>query len=328
MYVHPTYAVTTAREPLGILDVWMWAREFRDEHGQRGGIKESLRWIEGYERLTELAPRLDATRLVYVADREADMMPLMERAQQLGCPVDWLVRAKHNRCLPNSDKLWPYTSEGEPLGEIEFKLAARPGNKARPVRQHLWARRVELKAGTGKTVEATCIVAREYDAPTGTKPIEWRLLTNRIATTAADVAELIDWYRARWEIEMLFNVFKNGCKVEELQLGTIDRIERALAMYLVVAWRIAYLVRMGRTCPDMEAQLFFDPDEIRGAYLLNKLRPPPNPSLNEVIRMIARVGGFLGRKGDGEPGAKTLWEGLRDVRASALTLQALRELTD
>ena len=326
MYIHPTYAVTTAREPLGILDVWMWARELRDANGQRGGLKESLRWIEGYERLAELAPRLPATRLVYVADREADMLPLMIRAQQLDCPADWLVRAAHNRCLPNSEKLWPHVTDGEPLGEIEFALAARPGTKARIVRQQLWARCVELKADKGTTLAVTCIIAREIGAPPGVKPIEWRLLTNRGVTSVTEVAELIDWYRARWEIEMLFNVLKNGCKVEELQLGTIERIERALALYLVVAWRIAYLVRMGRTCPDLEAHLFFDPDEIRGAYLLNKLRPPPNPTLNEVIRMVARVGGFLARKGDGEPGAKTLWEGLRDVRASALTLQALREL--
>lgn len=76
------------------------------------------------------------------------------------------------------------------------------------------------------------------------KPIEWRLLTNRIATNAAEVAELIDWYRVHWEIEMLFNVLKNGCKVEALQLGTIERVEHALALYLVVAWRIAHLMRM------------------------------------------------------------------------------------
>jgi hypothetical protein len=111
MYVHPTDAVTTAREPLGILDVWMWARELRDANGQRVGPKESLRWIEGYERLAELAPRLPATRLVYVADREADMLSLMVRAQQLACPVDWLVRAAHNRCLPDSEKLWPHGTE-------------------------------------------------------------------------------------------------------------------------------------------------------------------------------------------------------------------------
>lgn len=326
MYLHPTYAVTTAREPLGILDVWMWAREPKKDDGKRGGPKESLRWIEGYERLAELAPRLASTRLVYVADREADMVPLMARAQQLGSPLDWLVRATHNRCLPNSEKLWPHTTEGAALGEIEFMLAARPGSKARIVRQHLWARRVELKAGKGKTVEATCIVAREYGAPAGTKAIEWRLLTNRVAATAAAVAELIDWYRARWEIEMLFNVFKAGCKVEQLQLGRIERIERALALYLVVAWRIAYLMRMGRTCPDLDASLFFDPDEIQAAYLLNKKRPPTSPTLNEVVRMIARAGGFLARKGDGEPGAKTIWEGICDVRASAHTIKTLREM--
>ena len=326
MYVHPTYAVTTAREPLGILDVWMWAREPRDANGQRGGPKESLRWIEGYERLAELAPRLPATRLVYVADREADMLPLMVRARQLDCPVDWLVRAAHNRCLPNSDKLWPHVTEGEPLGEIEFALAARPGTKARIVRQQLWARRVELKADKGTTLTVTCIIARENGAPPGVKSIEWRLLTNRGATSVSEVAELIDWYRARWEIEMLFNVLKNGCKVEELQLGTIERIERALALYLIVAWRIAHLMRMGRTCPDLDARLFFDPDEIQAAYLLNKKLAPPAPKLNDVVRMIARAGGFLARKGDGEPGAKTIWEGLRDVRASAHTIKTLREM--
>src|SRR5476649_2409654 len=110
------------------------------------------------------------------------------------------------------------------------------------------------------------------------------------------------------------------------QLGTIERIERALALYLVVAWRIAHLMRMGRTCPDLDAKLFFDPDEIQAAYLLNKALAPPAPRLNEVVRMIARVGGFLARKSDGEPGAKTIWEGLRDVRASAHTIKTLREM--
>jgi hypothetical protein len=326
MYVHPTYAVTTSRVPLGVLDVWMWAREPKDEDGKRPGPKESVRWIEGYERLAELAPTLPATRLVYVADREADMMELMEKAQDLGSPVDWLLRAAQNRALPNGHKLWAHTTDGEALGQIEFTMTARHGVKARKVRQQLWARRVELRASEGKTVNATCILAREVDAPDGAEPIEWRLLTNRRATSLAEAAELIDWYRARWEIEMFFNVLKNGCEVEALQLGAIKRIERALALYLIVSWRIAHLVRMGRTCPDMDAKLFFDPDEIQAAYLFQKTLAPPNPRLNEVIRLIAKRGGFLGRKRDGEPGAKALWEGLCDVRASAITLKHLRDL--
>ena len=325
MYLHPTYAVTPEREPLGILDCWMWAREKKDASGKRDGPKESLRWIEGYDRVAELAPQLPATRLVYVADREADMLPLMAHAQALGSPADWLVRAAHNRCLPDGNQLWAHTCAADPVGQIEFALSARPGVQARTVRQQLWARRVELPAGRGKSVSATCIVAREYDAPAGVKPIEWRLLTNRGADTAADVAELIDWYRARWEIEILFDVLKNACRVEALQLGAIERIERALALYLVVAWRIAHLMRLGRTCPDLDAALFFDPDEIEAAYMLREKTPPAQPRLNDVLRQIACVGGFLARKSDGEPGVKTIWLGLKDVHVAVKTMRLLRQ---
>ncbi|WP_290370952.1 IS4 family transposase, partial [Ralstonia pseudosolanacearum] len=75
-------------------------------------------------------------------------------------------------------------------------------------------------------------------------------------------------------------------------------------------------------------ELFFDPDEIRGAYLLSRARQPARPKLNEVLRLIASLGGFLGRKGDGEPGAKAIWLGLKDVHVAAKTLQALRAVGD
>ena len=101
MYVHPTYAVTPQRLPLGILDAWMWARPL--------DVVESQRWIEGYERLAERAGHLPATRLVYVADREADILELMQRAHALAHPVDYLLRARHNRCLPQGGKLWETT---------------------------------------------------------------------------------------------------------------------------------------------------------------------------------------------------------------------------
>ncbi|GHT87517.1 hypothetical protein AGMMS49543_23780 [Betaproteobacteria bacterium] len=68
------------------------------------------------------------------------------------------------------------------------------------------------------------------------KPLEWRLLTNRVARTLEAVTELIDWYRCRWEIETFFNVLKNGCRIEALQLGSVAKIELALALYMVVAW--------------------------------------------------------------------------------------------
>lgn len=114
-------------------------------------------------------------------------------------------------------------------------------------------------------------------------------------------------------------------RVEALQLGSVERLERALALFIVVAWRVAHLMRLGRTCPDLDAELFFDPDEIRGAYLLTKVRHTAAPKLNEVLRLIARLGGFLGRKSDGEPGVKTIWLGLKEVHVAARTLRGLRD---
>jgi hypothetical protein len=197
-----------------VLDAWIWAREERYKDGVRHGQKESTRWIEGYERVAEMAADMPATRLVYVADREADLLAMMARAQALGSPADWLVRAKHNRCLPDGDgeKLWAHTTAGTALGETTFTMPARDEQKSRKVRQQLWTREVSISNGKAGTVSATCIVAREIDAPKGVKPIEWRLLTNRAAPTLEDVIELIDWYRARWEIEIYFK-----CPQERLQ---------------------------------------------------------------------------------------------------------------
>ncbi|WP_175108563.1 IS4 family transposase, partial [Pararobbsia alpina] len=299
-------------------------REPRDANGQRGGIKESVRWIEGYERVAEQAALLPQTRLVYVTDREGDIAALMARADELGQPADWLIRSQYNRNLGETGKLWDRVGASQALGEITFILPGRAGQKAREVKQELRAQRVKLPGQAGPTV--TCVVAQEVSAPAGVTPVVWRLLTNREAPDTHAVIELIDWYRARWEIEMFFHVLKTGCKVEALQLSHMDRVERALVLYMVVAWRIARLMRLGRTCPELDASLFFDADEIRGAYLLAKKARPKTPvTLNQMIRLVASLGGFLGRKSDGEPGAKTIWIGMQRTIDAAFMIQALRE---
>ena len=148
----------------------------------------------------------------------------------------------------------------------------------------------------------TGLIAKEIDAPEAIKPIEWRWLTNREAPNLEAAAELIDWYRARWEIETFFHVLKNGCRVEALQLGSIGKLERALAVYRVIAWRLARLVRTARTQPDLDASSLLTNEECQAAYVLAKKPIPKSPpTLREVIRQIAMLGGFLGRKGDGEP---------------------------
>lgn len=325
MYLHPTYAVTPQREPLGVTNAWIWARQPKGADRKRPGTRESLRWTEGYERVAETALTMPHTRLVYVADREADIVELMRRARDLGHPADWLIRSQHNRCLSDGAKLWAAVLSGEVLGEIEFTLPARHGQTTRTITQQVWVRTVSLPDGEGGHVSVTCAIAREVGAPAGVKPVEWRLLTNRAVAGFEAVVELIDWYRCRWEIETFFHVLKNGCRVEALQLGHVGQLELALAVYMVVSWRLARLVRLGRTHPDLDASALFTDEEWQGAYILAK-KPIPRtaPTIREVIRQIAMLGGFLGRKGDGEPGVKTLWLGLQRVRDFVVGVEYMR----
>lgn len=251
---------------------------------------------------------------------------MLIKARDLGHAADYLIRCQHNRALPDGGKLWARLEQAQALGDITFSLPAGRGRKARTVTQRLRAESIELKSPAGN-LHVTFLLAEEIDPPAGVKPVVWRLLSNRAVENLEQAVELIDWYRARWEIEQFFLILKEGCRIEALQLGEVERIENALALYLVVSWRINRLMRLGRNLPDLPADLLFEADEWRAAYILNKKRPPKEmPSLNAVVRLIAQLGGFLGRKGDGEPGAKTLWLGLRDIAVCVEGMRFAREL--
>ena len=327
MYLHPTYVVTPNHVPLGCLDAWMWSREFKDSEGNRPGMNESLRWEEGYERVAELAQQMPETRLVYVADREADIVSLMNKADEQGCPADWLIRSKHNRALEQGKKLWSSVKKETPMGEIEFELPPRQNQPGRKVRQQVWAAERQISNGKKGKLTVTCVIAKEIDPPPGVQPLEWRLLTNRKVKNLIEATEIVEWYRCRWAIEEFFNVLKNGCQVEALQLEDRLKLELALSVYMVVSWRLAHLQRMGRIHPDLPANILLSEEEWKAAYILGKKKPPEKvPPLGEVIRQIAKLGGFLGRKHDGQPGLKTLWKGYMRVREFVEGLRNLREL--
>ena len=325
MLLHATYAVSPARVPLGVLDAWMWARQPRRPDGSRGGVLESTRWVEGYERVAELAAGLPTTRLVCVGDRESDMLALLVRARDMGHAADYLLRSQYDRTLPEGGKLWQAVQGAAPLGRIGFELPAGRGRKARAVKQELRTQRVRLTDRHGGHVEVTCLIASEVDAPPGVKPVVWRLLTNREAPTLEAAVELVEWYRCRWEVEVLFLTLKEGCRVEAMQLSCVQRIERALAVYLVVAWRIGLLMRLGRACPEWDAERLLTREEWQAAWIVARKRPPDKmPTLRKALHMIAALGGFLGRKADGEPGVKSLWIGLQRV-ASCVEGMRFRE---
>ena len=144
--------------------------------------------------------------------------------------------------------------------------------------------------------------------------------------TLEAIVELIDWYRRRWLVEIFFRILKSGCRVEALPLGTLERLERALVIYLIIAWRILHLVTWGRECSDLPCEVVFDPEEWQAAWIVAYRRPPPAtpPKLSDMVRLIAGFGGFLGRKHDGHPGPKAIWEGMQKVRAFAMALEACK----
>jgi hypothetical protein len=188
------------------------------------------------------------------------------------------------------------------LGAVEFALAAGPKRAARTVVQTVRAARVTLARRAGETREVTVILAREEAPPAGEKPVEWLLLTNEPVATLDEAVLRIGGYRRRWLVEIVFRVVKSGCRVESLQLATAERLERALVIYLIVAWRILYLMTLGRNCPHLPCEVAFTAEEWRAAWLMAKRQPPP--TLGERVRLVGGFGGFLGRGGDGHPGPK------------------------
>ena len=160
MYLHSTYVVTHQQEPLDIVNAWIWSREFKAADSHRSGVAESQRWIEGYERDAEMALKLTETRLVYVADREADIVAMMRRAVELGGPADWLVRSKHNRVIPEGGKMWADVLLYTALGEIEFMLRTRGNQRARMVRQNIYAKQITISNGKKGKLITTCIIIK------------------------------------------------------------------------------------------------------------------------------------------------------------------------
>ena len=339
LYLHPTLAVTPDRVPLGLLDLYSWAREpgslGEDKDPKRPlEDKESVRWVDGFARVNELAERLTETRLTYIADREGDLYDLFVEAP---CPdqgADWLVRVQHGDRLLTDGRTLRAALEAAPvLTEISFDRPPAKGRKARRVDQQIKVVRVTLKAParpdrTLVDVTVTALLATEPNPPAGEDPLEWVLLTNLAVETPEQASEKLAWYLCRWQVEIYFKVLKSGCHIEELQLEKRERLEPALAFYMIIAWRVLYLTMLGRDCPEMPCDTVFADEEWKAVYLVTQRKPPPDqpPSLDTMVRMVASLGGFLNRKSDGFPGPKTLWIGLQRVPDFVLALEAQRSV--
>lgn len=139
----------------------------------------------------------------------------------------------------------------------------------------------------------------------------------RAITTLEQARQRIEWYRKRWWIEVYFRMLKSGCQIQALQLRTVERLERALVLYLIVAWRILMLMTIGREHPDWCCEVVFCVEEWQTAWAIHHRTPPPStpPDLGTIVRIVAGFGGWLGRKNDPPPGPKALWQGMTKLSA-------------
>ena len=144
--------------------------------------------------------------------------------------------------------------------------------------------------------------------------------------TFEQATTIIEWYTCRWEVEIFFRTLKSGCQVEKLQLETADRLEPCLALYMIVAWRTLFVTMFGRIYPDLDCEFIFTREEWQAVHLVLNQTSLPSipPKISEIIPMIARLGGHLGRKNDSPPGPKSIWIGLQRMRDFILVLDAIK----
>ncbi len=311
-------------EPLGLMGAVLWSRAerapaVRDKKTRSARTpqeKESARWLKMLQHVTQGVPA--GTEVVAVSDRESDTIEYLHLAVTGGHKV--LVRATHDRKLATGEeqRLWQAVEGADVLGVVSVTVPRADDRPARQAIVALQATTVTVAPPAGKRalgpVPVTAVLAREAMCPEGQEPLHWLLLTTLPVSTVDDAARCLRWYTYRWRIERFHFVLKSGCRVEELQLTEAARIQRALAAFSVVAWRLLSLTYAAREHPDEPCTRFLSAAEWQAlACFVQKTPEPPStpPDLRTAVRWIAKLGGFLGRKSDGEPGVKVLWRGLR-----------------
>ena len=302
--------------------------------------KESARWLEGYRETCRVAREAPETTVVSVSDSEGDIFECLLEGQPAEGErrAEWIIRACQDRALVvdadsstgDGAKLLRQRMASAPaLGRFTVEVRKRqPRSKddrkrkqpreARMAEVTYRAARVRLRGparpgGKLPDVDVNVVLVREEAPPAGAEPIEWILLTSLSIDSLELVLRVIEYYCCRWQIEIFFRILKSGCKVEESQLETAERFLPYLALCLIVAWRVHYVTMLGRECPDMPCDVAFDDDEWRSVYSVVKGEAPPAepPSMETMVKMVASLGGYLGRKGDGEPGPKAMWIGMQ-----------------
>jgi hypothetical protein len=336
LHLHTTFAVAPNGLPLGILRAECVAPQLKSPDDQRPSYaipieeKDTFRWLAGLRDTVEVKAQMPQTRVIHVCDREADFFELFEE-QRRNPSADLLVRANHNRVIHEEPgKLFDAVRQSPLQTRVQVHVprqSARPKlskTKARPKRSGRQAelevryQRYQLRPpayySEKEPIDVWCIHAVESAPPEGNKPVEWFLTTTIDIRSAEDAVQCLRWYCLRWRIEDFHRVLKSGCGVEQIGHETAERIRRAIAINLVIAWRIMLMTLLGRETPELPPDVVFSDIELQvlNAYAKKKRLPTP-ATLRDAVRLVARIGGYLGRKNDPEPGHQLMWEGFSQL---------------
>jgi len=349
LIMHNALAFTTSGVPLGILSQSLWARREIPEEDYQEKIerlqvtaieeKESSKWLVALTETMERAPT--GVPIVTVADRESDFFEFLTQTQEQR--AKYLIRARTDR------KLVPEDSEGcasmlealsiaPILGSMTAPVPSNGSRKARTANIEVRVAQVTIQppqrrgahakaSGSSEPVTVTLIGATEQSPPANTKAISWVLLTNLSVKDFESAAEKVHWYGKRWGIETWHKVLKSGCKVEDCLLEEAERLKRYLTLFSIIGVRLMHVAFLARARPDLPAIEVFSAVEIQVLHLrVTKALPPAAqpPTLREVVRMLGKLGGHLGRKGDGEPGVLVLWRGWMRLYESVEMLHSLQ----
>jgi hypothetical protein len=332
LWLHATTAVTPERLTLGVIDAHFWNRnpEVAEKDSKYKTVrenmpiedKESYRWVQSYLKACEIAREAPETQIINITDREADSIEIFQIAieeNKKGKCADFIIRSQYDRLLldekdPSIKKLRQKLDQASSLGEIEFTIPPTEKRAGRKVKQQLRAATVNIKpARKNIAAQVNAVLAVEMNPPEGEDPIVWILLTSMPVNTFEEANKVISYYLCRWDIELFFKVLKGGCKIEERQLQTTDRMKALLAIFMVLSWRVMFTMMLGRVCAKMSCTDIFEVAEWKSVYkILNKKKALPRkpPSLGEFIIMVATLGGYVPSKTAEPPGVKTMWKGM------------------
>ncbi len=299
--------------------------------------KESFRWLTGYRLASQLAGELSQTRIVSIADCEADIYDIFLAAEQHSTPADFIIRAKIDRCTPERDpdcgpavyrKVRDEVSAAELRTMRTIHLPATPTRKARQAELEIRAIEVQVKPPHARSglpaVTYNVVLVEEINGPHDGTDVSWLLITSLPIDSVQEILRVIDYYVTRWSIEIYFRILKTGCKVEEIQLETIDRVKKCLAFYKIIAWRVMYLTYLNRECPEVPCTALFTESEWKSVWSVTTKQKLPKrpPTLGEFMPLLTQLGGYNNRAKEKPPGPQAVWVGIRRMTDFAIAWQA------